>query len=194
MYSLLISLDHGIFLFINHWPHTPVFDAVALTLSGVLASTIVVWLLLSVWIFVREEKRDRWFFLPVLLASFLSVLVTDILLKNYFARARPPLSLGTINVGSMLTDYSFPSGHATVAAALAVVLAAKEPRAKWLFYGLAFCISLSRIYLGAHYPSDVVAGTLVGSGIGYISLWVERNVIKYPHAQVKRQRTQNDRR
>jgi undecaprenyl-diphosphatase len=188
MYQLLITLDHRIFLFINHWPHTPISDAIALTLSGVLASTIAVWLLLSVWVFVREEKRDHWFFLPVVLASGLSLFITDVWLKNFFIRNRPPLSLGTINIGNPMFDHSFPSGHATFAWALAVVLAAKEPRAKWLFYGLAFLISLSRVYLGKHYPYDVIAGTLVGIVIGSVSLWIERNMIKYPHAKVKRKR------
>jgi undecaprenyl-diphosphatase len=192
MYQLLISLDHRIFLFINHWPHTPVSDAIALTLSGIFASTVIVWLLFSVWLFVREETRDHWFFLPVMLASALSILITDGILKNLFSRNRPPLSLGTINIGSPLLDHSFPSGHATFAWALAVVLASKEPRAKWLFYGLAFFISLSRVYLGAHYPADVIAGTLVGLGIGYISLWIEQNMVKYPHAKVKRKRTAHD--
>jgi undecaprenyl-diphosphatase len=186
MYHLLISLDHAIFLFINHWPHTPVSDAVALTLSGVLASTIAVWLLLSIWLFVREEKKDHWFFLPVFLASGLSLFITDVCLKNFFSRNRPP--------GANLTDYSFPSGHATFAWALAVVLATKEPRAKWLFYALAFFISLSRVYLGVHYPSDVAAGALVGLGIGFVSLLVEQNVIKYRHAQVKRKRASHNRR
>jgi undecaprenyl-diphosphatase len=193
MYQLLITFDHEVFLFINHLPHTPVSDVIALTLSGVLVSTVIVWLLLSVWLFVREQKRDHWFFLPVVLASTLSILVTDVILKNFFSRNRPPPSLGTINIGGPLADYSFPSGHATFAWALAIVLANKEPRAKWLFYLLAFLISLSRIYLGKHYPSDVIAGSLVGLGIGYMSLWTGQNMIKYVYAKVKRQRASHHR-
>jgi undecaprenyl-diphosphatase len=186
MYQLLITLDHDIFLFINHLPHTPASDAIALTLSGVLASTVIVWLLLSVWLFVREEKKDHWFFFPVAVASGLSLFITDVWLKNFFGRNRPP--------GANLTDYSFPSGHATFAWALAVVLASKEPRAKYLFYLLAVLISLSRIYLGVHYPADVVAGSFAGLGIGYISLWFEQNMIKYLHAKIKRKRASDHRR
>lgn len=171
-------MDHRFFLFINHWPHTPVSDAVAMTLSGVFGSTTAIWLLLSVWLFVREEKRDHWFFLPVIMASSLSLLITDVMLKNFFARNRPP--------GALLFDYSFPSGHATFAWALAVVLASKEPRAKWLFYSLAFLISLSRVYLGKHYPCDVIAGTLVGLVIGLFSLWVERVLVRKYHRKRKK--------
>jgi undecaprenyl-diphosphatase len=181
MYQLLITLDHRLFLFINHLPHTPVSDTVAMTLSGVLGSMVAVWILLSIWLFVREEKKDHWFFLPFAVASGLSLLITDVLLKNYFSRNRPPLSLGTINIGNPLFDHSFPSGHATFAWSLAVVLASKEPRAKWLFYTLAFLISFSRVYLGAHYPFDVIAGALIGLGIGFFSLWVERGLVQKYH-------------
>ena len=173
MKLFFLSIDHQLFFWINHLPHTPVSDAIAMTLSGTLGSMVIVWILLSIWLFVREEKKDKLFFLSVAAASGLSLLITEFFLKNVFARNRP--------LGAFLTDYSFPSGHATVAWALAVVLAAKEPRVKYLFYLLALLISLSRIYLGVHYPADVIAGMLVGLGIGHISLWIERKIVKKYH-------------
>jgi undecaprenyl-diphosphatase len=118
-----------------------------------------------------RREAGHWFFLPVATATALSIFITELALKNMFARNRPP--------GAMLTDYSFPSGHATFAWALAVVLTAKEPRARYFFFLLAFLISLSRIYLGVHYPADVAAGSIIGLSIGYFSLWVERKVIFY---------------
>jgi undecaprenyl-diphosphatase len=60
---------------------------------------------------------------------------------------------------------SFPSGHATTAFATAVVLAAWYPRQAVGFVGLAALVGLSRILLGAHFPSDVLAGALLGSGV-----------------------------
>lgn len=173
----LLALDHQLFYLIRDLPHSIVSDSLALWLSGIGAGGLV-WLLISIWLFVHEEKRGHWFFLPVVVASGLSLFMTEFVLKNYFARNRPP--------GALLFDYSFPSGHATFAWALAVVLASKEPRAKWLFYGLAFFISLSRVYLGVHYPFDVIAGTLVGLGIGYFSLWIERLLVRRFHKKRKK--------
>lgn len=149
---------------------------------------IIAWMLLGAWLFFREKKRDYWFFLPVAVASGLSLLITEIVLKKYFARNRPPVELGTIFVGNPMPDHSFPSGHATFAWALAVVLARIEPRAKWLFYALAFFISLSRVYMGKHYPYDVIAGSLVGIAAGFVALWVERTFTARYHRKRKTSR------
>jgi len=72
-----------------------------------------------------------------------------------------------------LGDYSFPSTHATLAWAMAVILSREEPRLKYWFYTLAVLISLSRIYLGVHYPSDVAGGALLGWAIGYGAMRLE---------------------
>lgn len=164
----ILALDHSLFLFINHLPHTVISDTVALTLSGIGAGGLI-WLALSILVFVRVERKDHWFFLPIVLALGVSYSASELILKNLIMRPRPPMAA--------LTDYSFPSSHATIAWALAVVLAAKEPRLKYFYYTLAILICLSRIYLGDHYPSDVVAGSVLGFAIGWFSLWVERKVL-----------------
>jgi undecaprenyl-diphosphatase len=58
--------------------------------------------------------------------------------------------------------YSFPSGHATVSFACAAVLAAALPRLRVPLFALAALIAFSRVYVGVHYPSDVVGGAALG--------------------------------
>jgi len=61
--------------------------------------------------------------------------------------------------------YSFPSGHATVSFACATVLALAVPRLSLPLFTLAVLISFSRVYVGVHYPFDVLAGAVLGIAI-----------------------------
>lgn len=87
-------------------------------------------------------------------------------LKVFFHRGRPPAEL------VVTVSHSFPSGHAVAGAATAValVLAFFQPgplrrKWEWIAIGFAFVMAFSRVYLNAHWFSDVVAGVLLGSGI-----------------------------
>jgi membrane-associated phospholipid phosphatase len=86
--------------------------------------------------------------------------------KAFFHRGRPPLPLVDV------VGFSFPSGHAVAGAATAVALVlvllpAGPARRRWEFVaiGFAFVMAMSRVYLGAHWFSDVVAGVLLGAGV-----------------------------
>ena len=168
----LASLDRSLFLLINQLPHTPFIDAVVLALSGV-GTAGIIWFLIGLLLFIREEKKNHWFFAPMVIAGGLSWFLVEAIIKPLVARSRPAVALGGIILGLNLSDsYSFPSGHATIAFAMVVVLSRIEPRWKTILYILAVLISLSRIYIGKHYPLDVLAGGLLGWGIGHLSLFV----------------------
>jgi undecaprenyl-diphosphatase len=94
----------------------------------------------------------------------------DQVLKNIVCRARPnALEAGSFFAGfpcfpAQYAYASFPSGHATTAFAAALLLALWYPRFAGAFLGLAVLVGLSRVVLGSHFPSDVLAGALLGGG------------------------------
>ncbi len=87
-------------------------------------------------------------------------------LKRWVARERPAASDPDPDTLVELPEtFSFPSGHATVSFACAAVLAHAVPRLAWPLFVLAALISFSRIYVGVHYPFDVLAGAVLGLAI-----------------------------
>ena len=171
MGETLLLIDRQLFFWINHLPHNAFLNAINLLLSGI-GTAGLVWFVLGVILILKEEIKDHWFLAPIVAAGGTSWLLVEKIIKPWAARSRPALEAGAIIVGDGRTDFSFPSGHATIAWAMAVVLSRKEPKWRWLFYTLAILISFSRIYLGKHYPLDVVAGALLGAVIGQTTRFV----------------------
>ncbi|EPR10196.1 phosphatase PAP2 family protein [Ruminiclostridium papyrosolvens] len=84
------------------------------------------------------------------------------LLKNSVCRLRPKDVLSNINTFDVSLDYySFPSGHTTAAFAIAATLALNLPILAVICFPIALIIAISRLYLGVHYPSDVLAGMAI---------------------------------
>jgi undecaprenyl-diphosphatase len=104
--------------------------------------------------------------LAIVLASFLA----DHVMKPLASRERPFVSTPEILViGSRPDDASFPSGHAANAFAGASVLARRLRAQRVLWWSLALLIAYSRVYLGVHYPLDVIGGALLGFVCGTIA-------------------------
>ncbi len=96
--------------------------------------------------------------MTILLAEMVSGL-----LKATIDRDRPPLANPDPEPLVRLPDTgSFPSGHATVAFACATVLALAVPRLALPFFALATIVAWSRVYVGVHYPLDVLTGAILG--------------------------------
>jgi undecaprenyl-diphosphatase len=79
----------------------------------------------------------------------------------------PPFELHPFRFGLLKSEesFSFPSGDATLAFAMAASLSMVAPRLRWLWWTLAVIVGLERIAANAHYPSDVVAGTALGVAV-----------------------------
>ncbi len=168
----LLALDTSLFFLLNYLPHTAFFDLVGTFFSGI-GTAGIVWFVLGAILLWKEEKKDPTLLAPLLMAGSVSWAVVEVVLKPLVGRLRPIAQFGAIVVGGDNGGFSFPSGHATIAFAMAVVLSTKEPKWKWVFYVLAILISFSRIYLGKHYPLDVIGGGLIGWSIGVITLSTE---------------------
>jgi membrane-associated phospholipid phosphatase len=130
--------------------------------------------LVYIWI-----KEYRWRGFLLLLGLILSIIISDLLsahlIKNYFHRLRPCQDLNTIKHVILRiecgTGYSFVSSHAsnhfTVAAFTALWFRFRKPILEPLIYLWAGIISYAQIYVGLHYPLDVMGGALLGLLIGW---------------------------
>ncbi len=114
------------------------------------------------------------------LSLALDYLFLNLILKNLVARVRPYVLIEKLHlIAKEPSDYSFPSGHSGAAFAVASVLFLCMPRKVGIpAMALAALIAFSRLYLGAHFPTDVIGGVLLGCLTGWISwrlVWKRKN-------------------
>lgn len=187
MIDYLVQLDTRLFLAING-AHSSFWDSIMLFASGKF-SWIPLYLLLTFFI----ARRHLWRALFWLTAIAILVLLTDQisvhLFKNVFQRLRPSHNVtlsGLINIVDFRGGrFGFVSSHAANTFGVAVFLSFLF-RKRRVTIGLlvwAFFVSYSRIYLGVHYPGDILGGAILGTFLG-ISAWqLAKRII--PVRQVK---------
>lgn len=114
--------------------------------------------------------RYRMAGLSMALALSMGLIVGNLILKPVFRRARPFAKRPELElIIRAPRDASFPSGHTLTSFAAATALFLAERHLGSIALVLAALIAFSRMYLYVHYPSDVLAGVLLGSGFGYMS-------------------------
>lgn len=124
-----------------------------------------VWLLAAGGMLCTRKYRRQGLILLAALAA--GVLVGNVCLKNLIARPRPCWLDNSVRLlVSSPTDYSFPSGHTLSSAIGAAVLTKTDRRLGWAAIPIAAVIAFSRLYLFVHYPTDILAGAVLGAAIG----------------------------
>jgi undecaprenyl-diphosphatase len=127
-----------------------------------------VWIALAVAVGIWH-RRGLWGTVGLALLTALTTLVADSLsfaVKDLTHRARPFEAHPQIHPLYVVHSSSFPAGHAATAFAGAVLLSFVAPRLAPMFLGLAALIGFSRVYVGVHYPTDVLAGAALGTAVG----------------------------
>ncbi len=148
---------------------------------------VVGWLL----IFVLGRGKEKQTFLIVVLVIICGDLISSTF-KDLFQRVRPCTALDSVR---LLTgcggSYSFPSNHATNISAAMVYLSYHYSRFMPLFLLVAALVAYSRVYVGVHYPLDILAGAALGTLVSLAFILMEERCLPHVIEHYKRLRTRN---
>jgi undecaprenyl-diphosphatase len=158
-------VDLSLFRRAARW-HAPLLDAVLPKLTRS-ANKSMLWAAIGALLHLFGGRFGRRAALRGAFSLVLTSFVTNIPAKLFWRRARPKLDeVPQIRrLAKLPTSTSFPSGHAASAFAFATGVALEKPVVGVPLLGLAGAVAYSRVYVGVHYPSDVVGGALIGAGV-----------------------------
>lgn len=178
MIDFLYSIDVSIFYFINGTLANPLFDKLMPFITEVKNWYLVYVLLWLIILFKGGKYR-----IAMAVAMILLITITDqvssSLLKNLIERVRPCNALPDVHLLAGCTgSFSFPSSHAVNNFAAAMFFGYFYKHLRWILFSVAAIVALSRIFVGVHYPSDVIGGALIGIILGYICVKICEMIMK----------------
>jgi undecaprenyl-diphosphatase len=160
----LLGVDRQLDRWVVHHRSEP-FDTIFVWLSRA-GSSGLIWVVISIVVAVAWR---RYALFGMTLLTVIIADSTNYLLKELFDRPRPTSRFTEPEpLLQPPSSDSFPSGHAATSFACATVIAAAAPQLRVPLYVLAALIAWSRVYIGVHYPLDVVGGALYGLVVGLV--------------------------
>lgn len=169
MQAWLLEMDRSLLVWINQGWSSPWLDPVFIFFTE--KRNFIVPAALGVgWILWKEGRPGRTLLLALLLGVLFCDQVSSFVVKRCVHRIRPCHVMADLKTPyGQSGSYSFPSSHAANMAGLATVMLLSRPAWGWYFAVFAFLVGLSRVYLGVHYPSDVLGGFLLGGALGWLA-------------------------
>ena len=165
----LLELDGNILLWIQDYLRNDFLNVVMKIITA-LGNAGIIWILSAV--IMLCFKKTRKVGIMVAMALIGSLIINNLILKNLVQRIRPyEVVEGLKNLIGKQSDFSFPSGHTGSSIAAAVVMVKMLPKK----FGvsalvLGILISFSRLYVGVHYPTDVIVGAITGAISALLSI------------------------
>jgi len=196
MVNFLYNLDLQLFLIINKAISNPILDSLFTFFHQPYKNIWFVLIVLSIWIFfIYKHKKNRLFLILILP---LGILITDKIgdsIKEFELRKRPYMNINheEINVlvkvkkenngqykNTKSSKKSFPSNHAANIFFIYFMLSVLYPNKKKYFLLISIMVGISRIYVGVHYPFDVISGAGIGLCVGFIiqKILIRQNIIR----------------
>lgn len=167
-----MSLDWGILRAIQNYLTCPLLDFLMPKIT-LLGNSGAIWILAGAVLLCTKKYRK--YGAMLLVGLVIGTLAGNVVLKNLIARPRPCwLDESVQMLIAVPKDYSFPSGHTMAAAVGATVLAWADRRLGAIAISLAVLIAFSRLYLYVHFPTDILAGALLGIGSALLALFIGR--------------------
>ncbi len=163
--DFILNADIAVLLFIQQSLKNTFFDFI-MPIVTLLAEGGIIPIAISVLLMCFKKTRKNGF--KMALALSLGLIIGNLCLKPLVARIRPYEAIeGVRLLVSTKSDFSFPSGHTLASFECAGVVALNYRKYAFVSILLACVVAFSRIYIGVHYPTDVLAGALMGTLFAY---------------------------
>jgi undecaprenyl-diphosphatase len=182
MIDWLYSIDVALYHFLNStlaspagdvfWPYVTDYDKqwfVRVILGGV-----------ALLLLTKGGKRGRTAALLLIPLIVITDQLSSTLIKSLVGRVRPCHAFDASQMHLLVGcgGLSFPSSHAVNNFGVATMFSRFYPKARWGLYAFASLIALSRVFVGVHYPSDVIGGAIIGTCVALLLFWAWSSLAK----------------